>query len=40
MFKEIPFPSTLNYSLDCENIPLEFYEEVLPIAIKIDLLLG
>jgi len=39
-FKDIPFPKTYKYSSDSEHIPLEFYEEVFPIAKKIDLLLG
>ena len=39
-FKSINFPPTYKYSSDSEHIPLEFYEDVFPIAKKIDLLLG
>lgn len=39
-FKSINFPSTYKYSSDSDHIPLEFYEDVFPIAKKIDLLLG
>ncbi len=39
-FKSIKFPSTYKYSSDSKHIPLEFYQEVFPIAKKIDLLLG
>jgi superfamily II DNA or RNA helicase len=39
-FRAVNFPSTYKYSSDSEHIPLEFYEDVFPIAKKIDLLLG
>ncbi len=39
-FQDIEFPSTYKYSSDSDHIPLEFYEEVLPISKEIDLLLG
>lgn len=39
-FKKINFPQTYKYSSDSDHIPLEFYEEVFPVAKKIDLLLG
>ncbi len=39
-FKEINFPKSYRYSSDSDNIPLEFYEESLPLAKSIDLLLG
>jgi superfamily II DNA or RNA helicase len=39
-FKDIKFPETYKYSSDSEHIPLEFYEEVFPVAKNIDLLLG
>ena len=39
-FKSIKFPPTYKYSSDSDYIPLEFYEEVFPIAKSIDLLLG
>ena len=39
-FKEIQFPPTYKYSSDSDHIPLEFYENVFPVAKKIDLLLG
>jgi hypothetical protein len=36
-FKNINFPSQYKYSSDSEHIPLEFYNETFPVAIKIDL---
>lgn len=39
-FRDVNFPPTFKYSSDSDHIPLEFYEEVFPIAKKIDLLLG
>lgn len=39
-FRNINFPPTYKYSSDSDHIPLEFYEDVFPIAKKIDLLLG
>jgi superfamily II DNA or RNA helicase len=39
-FRDIKFPETYKYSSDSDNIPLEFYLEVFPIAQKVDLLLG
>ncbi len=39
-FRAVNFPFTYKYSSDSDHIPLEFYEEVFPIARKIDLLLG
>lgn len=39
-FKSVNFPSTYKYSSDSDHIPLEFYEDVFPVAKKIDLLLG
>jgi len=36
----IDFPRTYKYSSDSDYIPLKFYEEAFPIALKIDLLLG
>jgi superfamily II DNA or RNA helicase len=39
-FRDIKFPETYKYSSDSENIPLEFYLEVFPIAQRVDLLLG
>ena len=39
-FRNINFPATYKYSSDSEYIPLEFYNETFPVAIKIDLLLN
>lgn len=39
-FRNVTFPSTYKYSSDSEHIPLEFYNEIFPIAKKIDLFLG
>ena len=39
-FKNIPFPSDLEYSSDIERIPLEFYLEVIPKSKVIYLKLG
>ena len=39
-FKDVNFPPTYKYSSDSEYIPLKFYNDVFPIAKKIDLFLG
>lgn len=39
-FKDINFPITSQYSSDSEHIPLEFYENAIPKAKTIDMVLG
>jgi superfamily II DNA or RNA helicase len=39
-FKDIKFPITSQYSSDSEHIPLEFYEDAIPKAKTIDMVLG
>lgn len=39
-FRNINFPSKYKYSSDSEYIPLEFYNDSLSVAKKIDLLLN
>jgi len=39
-FKSVNFPSTYKYSSDSNYLPLEFCNDVFPIAKKIDLQFG
>ena len=39
-FKDIKFPITSQYSSDSEHIPLEFYEDAIPKAKTMDMVLG
>lgn len=39
-FKDIHFPPTSQYSSDSERIPLEFYEDAIPKAKTMDMVLG
>ena len=39
-FKEINFPKSFTYSNISENIPLEFFDSVFPVAVEVDIVLG
>lgn len=39
-FKEINFPKSFTYSNVSENIPLEFFDSVFPVAVEVDIVLG